>query len=543
MSLPELAKLSPRELDNTIPTRERGIVECNTPPRSQPEWRDESLLPRSVFGWVPFWWSRVLFGGKPARPETWTWRPFLIVLLFSGALLYPCLSFYLFEPDEGRYAQIPREMLERGEWIVPTLQNEPYLDKPPLFYWLVMLSYKIFGYHDWTARLVPALAVQATILLCYFFARRYFGARAAFCGALALTLMPGLVGMGRLLVLDGLLALWVTCSLLAAYLAVETSGLHRGWWLLAALACGLGVLTKGPIAVILLVPPLWLYRMLTQNRAAIGWRGWFWFAAVVLAVNAPWYVAATVTAPNFAWHFLWEHNVLRFFEPFDHVRPIWFYGPILIAGLFPLVLLSWPFLKFLFSARSEDADKRHPALGYLLLAACWCVLFFSLSGCKLPTYILPAFPPLAMAFGVFLAHSTWGHSRAVRLGAIGCGMLFLLVHWLVIPAVAWARSPMNQPERFTTMLLDRSIAVVCFPRNTDSIAFYVGRDDFQTYRSKDYPLAIAELAKHERAVVLFGHRHSLDLLSSKLPTSLRVVDNADMGLCDVAVIEKTPNQR
>ncbi|MCI0378405.1 MAG: hypothetical protein L0215_12420, partial [Gemmataceae bacterium] len=145
MNMPVLAQLSPKELVDE--------VNSHTPPRSLGDWREESLLPKSVFGWIPSWWSRVLFPGKTIAPEPWTWKPFLLVLLVSGALLYPCLSFYLFEPDEGRYAQIPREMLERGDWIVPTLQNEPYLDKPPLFYWLVMLSYAVFGYHDWAARL------------------------------------------------------------------------------------------------------------------------------------------------------------------------------------------------------------------------------------------------------------------------------------------------------------------------------------------------------------------------------------------------------
>ena len=78
-------------------------------------------------------------------------------------LLYPCLAFHLFEPDESRYAQVPLEMLARGDLVVPTLQGEPYLDKPPLFYWLVMASYRVFGVHDWAARLVPALAVHVLV--------------------------------------------------------------------------------------------------------------------------------------------------------------------------------------------------------------------------------------------------------------------------------------------------------------------------------------------------------------------------------------------
>src|SRR5581483_9592742 len=139
----------------------------------------------------------------------------LLLLVLPGLLLYPCLSFYLFEPDEGRYAEIPREMLARGEWALPYLQGKPYLDKPPLLYWLVMTSYSLLGVHDWAARLVPALAVHGCVLLLYLLGRRSLGERAAFWGALLLALSPGFAGMGRLLLLDGVLAFWVTLSLLS----------------------------------------------------------------------------------------------------------------------------------------------------------------------------------------------------------------------------------------------------------------------------------------------------------------------------------------
>src|SRR5207249_597367 len=102
-----------------------------------------------------------------------------LLLFLPAALLYPCLDFHLFEPDEGRYAQIPREMLARGEWIVPYLQGQPYLDKPPLLYWLVMATYDRLGVEVWAARLVPALAVHGCILLAYFLGRQLLGERAA----------------------------------------------------------------------------------------------------------------------------------------------------------------------------------------------------------------------------------------------------------------------------------------------------------------------------------------------------------------------------
>src|SRR5262245_3389740 len=246
--------------------------------------RDANPQPLSIARWLKALWHQVLFPGQRVQIERWRWTSCVVLFALSAALLYPRLSFFLFEPDEGRYAQIPREMLTRGDWIVPWLQSEPYLDKPPLFYWLVMASYAVFGFHDWAARLVPALAVQLSVLLGYLLGRHIVGERSAFWGALTLALVPGFVGVGRLLVLDGVLTLWVTLSLYCAFIAVKENRLRWGWWIAAALSCGLGVLTKGPVAVILLVPPIWLHRWLAGAKCNIGRRGWLTFAGIVLAV-------------------------------------------------------------------------------------------------------------------------------------------------------------------------------------------------------------------------------------------------------------------
>jgi len=191
-----------------------------------------------VASWLPFLWSRVLFPGitpvrQPARFSAWA-----LLIIIPSILLYPRMSFQLFEPDEGRYAEIPREMMVRGEWTVPYLQGEPYLDKPPLLYWLVGISYRLFGPNNWSARLIPALAIHGCILITYLVGRRLLGERPAFWGALLLALAPGFVTIGRLLVLDGLLALWVTLSLLAAFEAIRDERLRMGWWLLSAAALG-----------------------------------------------------------------------------------------------------------------------------------------------------------------------------------------------------------------------------------------------------------------------------------------------------------------
>src|SRR5438105_11680206 len=147
--------------------------------------------PTRFLDWLPFLWARVLFPGSQTAPTDVRLPSLLILIVLPALLLYPTLSFRLLEPDEGRYAQIPKEMLARGDWVVPHLQGQPYLDKPPLLYWLVMLSYQAFGVSEAAARLVPALAVHGTILAAYFIGRRTVGDRAARSGALFLAVAPG----------------------------------------------------------------------------------------------------------------------------------------------------------------------------------------------------------------------------------------------------------------------------------------------------------------------------------------------------------------
>ena len=181
----------------------------------------------TLSAWLRGLWTRVLFPGSDPVPGRLPILPLALLLIVPALLLYPFLGFRLLEPDESRYAQIPREMLQAGDWVLPTLQGEPYLDKPPLFYWLVLLSYRAFGVHDWAARLVPALAVHLTLLAAYLFGRRSAGDRPAFLGTMALALSPGFLGMGRLLVLDGLLMLLVTVAVFAAWEAIRGERLGR----------------------------------------------------------------------------------------------------------------------------------------------------------------------------------------------------------------------------------------------------------------------------------------------------------------------------
>jgi 4-amino-4-deoxy-L-arabinose transferase-like glycosyltransferase len=533
-------------------------------------------LPRSPLAWLPFLWGRVLFPGAPDAAIRVRLLSLLLVVLLPAILLYPCRSFLLLEPDEGRYAQIPKEMLDRGEWVVPTLQGEPYLDKPPLMYWLVRLSYAAFGVNEAAARLVPALCVQLTILAVYLIGRRSIGERGALWAALLLSVSPGYIGVARLLLLDGLLTLCVTLSLLCGFEAVRTGRLQRGWWLAAALASGLGFLTKGPISEVLLFVPLFAFAWLNRTTARVGWKQVALFLGIVFSVNLPWYVAIYLRQPEFLRHFFWDHNVMRFLQPFDHLQPVWYYVPILLGGFLPGVVLALPYLRSLLQLEGEKrrkGDKERVATdpislspllplspsgsqagGFWLLAGLWCVAFFSFSGSKLPTYILPAFPPLCLALGEYVARSRWNQSFATRGLIAGFALLLGAVHYVGLPWYARERSPMGRPELVEKFVNDPNTVVVTYPRDCNSVAFYTGRGDLQKVRTKDVNQFIVDSHFRPRTVVLFTHAHSLASFREALPPTLRITEAVSLrrkgkslvdkllggspwGLCDIAVLE------
>jgi 4-amino-4-deoxy-L-arabinose transferase-like glycosyltransferase len=489
---------------------------------------------RSVLGYLPWFWSRVLFAG-PSEPTTTAVRPLslLLVLVLPALLLYPSLGFPLFEPDESRYAQIPREMMERGDLVVPVLQGEPYLDKPPLMYWLIIGSYRLFGVSEWAARLVPVLSLHMTVLLVYFLGRRHLGERAALRGALLLTLAPGFISMGRLLLLDGLLTLWVTLAVFSGYEALRGPHLRRGWWLLTAGACGLGILTKGPVILVLLLPPLLLQRWLTGTGCTPRRGELALFGLVVAGVTLPWYVALSVRIPGFVRYFFWEHHVLRFFTPFAHEQGVLFYAPVLLLGLLPGILLAKGFVRFLLTGNPDSARLRTPELGYCLLTAGWCVFFFSLSSCKLPTYIMPAFPPLTLALGYFLLHGGWQSSRAPVLVGVLMTLLLLGFHQVLLPWYAAYRSPLGNDGEVARLCGNPAVPLVCYPRDCNAVAFYLGRADVRSYRSKDIEDLRDLVRQKPRVVVLCTHRNSFEGLQQLLPPEVGVVEHVYRSLPDI----------
>src|SRR5262249_18408564 len=150
---------------------------------------------------------------------------------------------------------ISREMLESGDFVVPTRFGKPYLDKPPLLYWLTATSFRAFGVSEASARLVPALSAILTVVITYALGARLVGSAAAWLGSLSMFSCLGFLISGRFVFIDPVLTCFTTVSLLTGYLATREKGIKTWLWLVSAAACALGILAKGPVALVLCVPP------------------------------------------------------------------------------------------------------------------------------------------------------------------------------------------------------------------------------------------------------------------------------------------------
>jgi 4-amino-4-deoxy-L-arabinose transferase-like glycosyltransferase len=473
------------------------------------------------------WWSRVLFPGDAALPVAG--RGVLlceVVLVLAAAMLFFArLDCPLQEPEETLYAEIPRQMLAADRWLVPVRHGQDYYDKPPLLYWLVMGIYRLCGVHDWAARLIPCVSAFLCVLVTYAWGKRTVGPRAAFAGALMLCISPRFAQMARMLTMNGLLTLWVIAALATAHHALAGPMLKRRWWLLSALACGLGLLTKGPVALALIAGPILLYQLLDRRSPRPELRPWLTYFAVAGLVAVPWFVIVAIRDPAFVHYFVWTHHIRRFLDPIDHPQPFWYYVPLLMLGMLPWTLLLPGLVMHLVRRAQPMLPQRTGALGFFLLAALWSLAFFSMSGCKRPSYILPVMPPLALALGCYVdAACSMGRIRLAH-GACAAAVTFLLLfgaaEWL-LPEYARKYSLREQltPHSDT---LDAAVPVMCYPHGWDAVSFYLQRNDVRVFRAPELADMITALQQHSESLMVVKTEVSLPSFLAALPTSLEFV--------------------
>ncbi len=378
-------------------------------------------------GW-PFDKSSALF---PRHGER-NWSVGLgLFLLFVALYLLPLGQRPMFIPDEMRYAEVPREMLANGDWVVPRLNGVRYFEKPVLGYWLTGASMRFFGEDGFAVRLPSALAAGLTALLIFLFARAGAADRsrvAPLAAAIFLTSFE-VYGVGTFAVLDTMLSFFLTLTMFCLYLALAAkpgSGREKVLLAGAGLACGLAFLLKGFLALAL--PGLVLGGYLVwQGRWRELPRVSVLPALVTILVVLPWGLAVLRREPDFWNFFFWNEHVRRFFsENAQHRQPFWFF----LATL-PAMFLPWSFTVPAALSGWRGANREGAARDLTRFCLCWLLLpllFFSACKGKLLTYILPCFPPLALLVAQGLAGSLQNERcRRFPCGAIGAALLFAMM--------------------------------------------------------------------------------------------------------------------
>lgn len=322
-----------------------------------------------------------------------------ILLLASASLFYfPLTSRALWDSDEGRYAEIAREMLELKDWLVPHLNYVVYLEKPPLMYWLTAIAMSIFGVNAFAARFWCATFGVLTVGVAYLIGKHWKSER---CGLLAGSILATSLfffALTQFLVLDMALTFWTTLSLYAASRWIQEWAPEelRRFAILFAVAAAGGVMTKGPVALVLPVVGVALSAFWNQLGARVRRTPWAEAFGIFLVLTAPWFIAVSLKCPYFVSFFFIHEHVSRFLTTVHHrSAPIYLFVPVMVGGFLPWVFFL-PRVLRTWLARGGLLLRRDGVGALLVVWTVFVFVFFSLSQSKLPAYILPIFPTMAL---------------------------------------------------------------------------------------------------------------------------------------------------
>jgi 4-amino-4-deoxy-L-arabinose transferase-like glycosyltransferase len=387
---------------------------------------DSPVSSARSFG-VPLGWpARLLLAGA------------VLLVFFAGLGAYPLL-----EPDEGRYTEIPREMLAAGDFVTPHLNGVLYFEKPPLYYWLNAAALTLPGRPEILCRLAGAFLGLAGIGLAWALGRSIGGPRAGLISGIVLGSSPLWIALSRATIIDMTLAFFLSATLTCFWLAQTKDKGDRGeeplWYGMFA-AAALATLAKGLIGFVIPGAVIFLYLLLARRWRLLLRVPWIGGIALFLAIALPWHVLAARRNPDFLWFYFVHEHLQRYATPeANRQAPFWFFAAILALGLLPWSGLL-PAVVGLFG---RGADRLRERRGLIFLA-CWAgfvFLFFSASQSKLVPYILPAMPPLAVLIALALA--TAGEDARLRfwvraggaVGALGLALLAAALIWISLGRV------------------------------------------------------------------------------------------------------------
>ncbi len=323
------------------------------------------------------------------------------LLIWCGNLEYRKLSL----SDEGRYSEIPRYMAQSGDWLTPRLNGIKYFEKPPLQYWATAAAYELFGEFHWTARLWPALTGLLGVLLIGFAGTRLYGKDAGLYSALVLGSSFLYAAIAHVITLDMGLTFFLALAMSGFLLALDSRGdatTRNRWAHIAWVACAFAVLSKGLVGIVMPVVVLALYTLAKRDFAL--WRKLHLVSGglLFLLICAPWFIAVSVANPEFPWFFFVHEHLQRYTTTIHQRYQPWYYFiPILLAGMLPWTVTLFDAL--IAECRRAASGTEFDSRRFLLLWSGFIFVFFSLSDSKLPSYILPIFPALALLVGQRLA--------------------------------------------------------------------------------------------------------------------------------------------
>jgi 4-amino-4-deoxy-L-arabinose transferase-like glycosyltransferase len=481
------------------------------------------------------------------KKNTWLFDYFwltLALLIFFGIFLG---SRVLSVPDEGRYSEIPREMLLFHDFITPHLDGIKYFEKPPLLYWIQTAAISLFGINEWGLRLPTALFAVLGSLSVYTAGRFLLGRVAAILATLVLATSPLYFAMAHSITLDMAVSVFITITLLSFITAIHLPELSRArrnvCWLMF-IAAALALLTKGLIGIALpgLVIITWLlifnrWRELTKIHFVSG-------LIIFLLISLPWHILVQIKNPEFFYFYFIKQHVLRYLtKAMDRYQPVWWFIPILVIGLFPWIIFLYQALRDAIKISWADRWQKSIEI-FLFIWAVEIFLFFSFSDSKLIPYILPVFPPVALLIGNYFYYLI---SRQNKKAA------FMPLVWLSLAlsfALFFARFlplPLNAAQLLSLKymaipLILMAIGVYLLKGNELKISwviltqviflgcFLFSVPNFDLRSVKPLALMIKQLAKPGDVVVNYGEYHQdLPVYSQHLVLIVNWINELEFG--------------
>lgn len=406
-------------------------------------------------------------------------RKSLLLLIAAFALIWFGTLEHrrLINPDEGRYAEIPREMVASGDWTTPRLNDIKYFYKPPLQYWATAVAFTAFGEHHWTARLWPALTGFLGILLTGFAAARLYSPLTGLVAGAVLGSSVLWNAIGHANTLDMGVSFLLAGAVLALCLSQHgDSPESRRWldgaWVLLALA----TLSKGLIGLVLPAATVVAYMLWQRDLGLLMRLRLLRGITILLAITAPWFIAVSLANPEFPHYFFIHEHFERFLtKAHGRYQPAWYFIPILLVGMIPWL---GSLAQGLWRGRAGDESGRFSPTRFMLAWTVVVFAFFSASSSKLPSYILPIFPTIAVLIGVHLAS---GEGRAsLRWHAVPAILLGIGAFVLASQAPRFANAEVGvelyrayQPWLYAAAaaLLLGGLAAFAYGRQGRSLAF------------------------------------------------------------------------